>query len=100
MRLTQNEVAAILACANRHFGEGATVRLFGSRLNDRRRGGDIDLHVETPHAHLARLDVELAFLQDLKDRIGDQKIDLVVRRVGEPGVTVDAVARHDGLVLS
>lgn len=100
MRLTSEEIAAIRDCAARHFGEGSTVRLFGSRIDDRRRGGDIDLHIETPHPDRARLEAELAFLEDLKDRIGDQKIDLVVRRFGEQGVSVDAVARREGLVIS
>lgn len=47
MRLTQRETAVIREAANRCFGPEAVVRLFGSRLDDRKRGGDIDLYVET-----------------------------------------------------
>ena len=46
MRLTPTEIAAIKAAARDAFGETVVVRLFGSRVDDHRRGGDIDLHVE------------------------------------------------------
>lgn len=46
MRLTGEEVAAIKASAREAFGASAVVRLFGSRIHDHLRGGDIDLHIE------------------------------------------------------
>ena len=50
MRLTPDEAAAIGRAAREAFGPDAIVRLFGSRLDDARRGGDIDLHVQVPAA--------------------------------------------------
>ena len=44
MRLTSAEVSAIKAAARSAFGDTAVVRLFGSRVDDGARGGDIDLH--------------------------------------------------------
>src|SRR5512144_3002065 len=46
MRLDPSEITAITATAAQVFGPSATVRLFGSRVDDRRRGGDIDLYIE------------------------------------------------------
>ncbi len=46
MRLTAEESAAIKSAAAQAFGSGAVVRLFGSRVHDHLRGGDIDLRVE------------------------------------------------------
>ena len=47
MRLTDGEREVIAVQARRCFGSGATVTLFGSRVDDTRRGGDIDLLVRT-----------------------------------------------------
>lgn len=47
MRLTSNEVEIILHSAREIYGEGVRVYLFGSRTDDARRGGDIDLLVRT-----------------------------------------------------
>lgn len=48
MRLTIDQTRVILQCVQRQFGADARVMLFGSRLDDSARGGDIDLLVETP----------------------------------------------------
>lgn len=47
MRLSQEQIASILEVVKQLAGEDATVYLFGSRLNDRAKGGDVDLLIET-----------------------------------------------------
>ncbi len=49
MRLSDNERSAIRAAVAKRFGVQARVLLFGSRVDDSRRGDDIDLLVEVPH---------------------------------------------------
>lgn len=46
MRLDSQHIAAIKRLAVEQFGAGARVRLFGSRVDDAARGGDVDLLVE------------------------------------------------------
>jgi predicted nucleotidyltransferase len=99
MRLTPHETRAIRACAARHFGEGAKVRVFGSRVDDTRRGGDIDLHVEAETPELASLANELHFLDELKSLIGDQKVDLVVRPPRYSPRAIDLIAIQTGIEL-
>ncbi|WP_218011545.1 nucleotidyltransferase domain-containing protein [Azohydromonas lata] len=48
MRLAPHQTQAILRCLRQHYGADAQVLLFGSRLDDTARGGDVDLLVETP----------------------------------------------------
>ncbi|SDY63996.1 nucleotidyltransferase domain-containing protein [Nitrosomonas sp. Nm58] len=43
MRLTQNQVMTIRQAVAGIFGAGAQAWLFGSRVNNSKRGGDIDL---------------------------------------------------------
>jgi hypothetical protein len=47
LRLSEQERAVIRGCVEEAFGPNAWVFLFGSRLDDSKRGGDIDLHIET-----------------------------------------------------
>lgn len=47
MRLTQDQIKTILETTHDIVGHDARVIVFGSRLDDRRRGGDLDLVVET-----------------------------------------------------
>ena len=48
MRLSQDQIAAIHEAVAEVFGNGAQVWLFGSRVDDSKRGGDIDLLLELP----------------------------------------------------
>lgn len=99
MRLTPDEIAAIKACAARHFGAGATVRLFGSRVHDHLRGGDIDLHVIAEAAEQVDRHHEGRFRRDLEDRIGDRRVDLLLLAPGEPFQPIDHIAVNEGVVL-
>lgn len=42
MRLQSKEIQTIIQIAKDIYGETVQVYLFGSRLNDEKRGGDID----------------------------------------------------------
>lgn len=76
MRLTPHERALIRELGLRHFG--TVPRLFGSRLDDTRGGGDIDLLVATqlPAAEAARRRLDL--LADLWIALGERKIDILL----------------------
>jgi predicted nucleotidyltransferase len=99
MRLTPREADAIRECARRHFGERCVVRLFGSRVDDAARGGDIDLHIEAQSPQQASLARELEFKNELKELIGDQRIDVVVRPPRYQARTIDEIALDTGVRL-
>ncbi len=46
MRLTDQERRTIVEAVTAEFGPTVTLRLFGSRLDDAQRGGDIDLFID------------------------------------------------------
>ena len=99
MRLTPHQIEAIRSCARTHFGEGAVVRLFGSRVRDDLRGGDIDLHITTETADRASPDRDLRFRKDLAGRIGDQKNDVLVNGPQGPQRPIEHIAVLTGVIL-
>lgn len=78
MRLSQQTQQIIRDTVREIFGVDADVKLFGSRVNDDARGGDIDLLVELPSvsAEVERKTMQL--IARLQMRIGDQPIDVLV----------------------
>ncbi len=98
MRLTDHEVAAIKAAARLTFGPDAVVRLFGSRVKDRLRGGDIDLHFAVAEG---QDDYRKAaeFKWRLFERIDEQKVDVVLHSDGQPLEAIDVIAMDEGIVL-
>lgn len=103
MRLTTQQQRTILDAARRAFGPDACVRLFGSRINDDKRGGDFDLYVETSIANADELvRSRLAFLAELDDSpaLSGEKVDVVLRSpLHRQERSIDRVARQEGLIL-
>ncbi len=79
MRLTESQIKAILQIFTKYFLKEDKIWLFGSRVNDIKKGGDIDLYIETNYDDLLFIaKKELEFLAALKKTIGDQKIDIII----------------------
>jgi predicted nucleotidyltransferase len=101
MRLTPHEHQVIKQSASACFGEQAEVRLFGSRADDARRGGDIDLLIDTPLTDLAVIaQAHVRFVAKLYAQLGEQKIDVLIdyphRQIDLP---IYGIARQQGVVL-
>lgn len=96
MRLSDQERRIIRNAAEEIFGPDARVMLFGSRVDDARRGGDIDLFVETPDTAdiLAK---KMRFAVQLQMRLGEQKIDIVVAT--DPSRLIEQEARRTGVAI-
>jgi predicted nucleotidyltransferase len=80
MRLSSEALSDIIDVLNAHLIlSNAELKLFGSRVNDQAKGGDIDLLVVFPNTltYEHALEKKLMILVDLKQKLGDQKIDLI-----------------------
>ena len=77
MRLSPFQIDTINKLARKHFGEKTTVYLFGSRTDDSKQGGDIDLFINTPNEAALTIEAKIHFLAALKTKIGNRKIDVV-----------------------
>ncbi len=60
------------------LGSDVVIRLFGSRVDDTQKGGDIDLLIETQHALTNRFDVESKLAARLYIRLGGRKVDVLL----------------------
>jgi predicted nucleotidyltransferase len=99
MRLTVDEVATIRRLVAEAYGPGAEIWLFGSQLDPRRKGGDIDLLVEVPEAAPADLRRELRVQVELEEGLGGRKVDLIVHRRGTEEGPFVRIAKREGLRL-
>lgn len=81
MRLTQEERTAIREAVQKILPSGKAY-LFGSRVDDDKRGGDIDLLILADGAvpRTTRWDL----IHELEDRLGEQKIDIVCENKNRP----------------
>ena len=95
MRLAADEVRSIREEVARRDRE-AEIWLFGSRTDDARRGGDIDLLVVSERIGFAE---ELGLKAAILDRIGWQHLDLIVRRRARLGEPIAVAARSSGVRL-
>lgn len=80
MRLRPNEIQAIAQAAKEALPPGTGVFLFGSRLDDQARGGDIDLLVEppTPWSPQQIVDRRTQFVATLYRLLEEQRIDVLI----------------------
>jgi len=99
MRLSEVERRAIVTIAREVIGGDVQVRLFGSRADDRARGGDIDLMVETDRALPDRLQQELRLGVQLERALGGRRVDLLLVDPTVPLQPVHRVARREGVAL-
>src|SRR3989337_108908 len=97
MRLSQQTQQIVRDTVREVFGLEAKVKLFGSRINDDARGGDIDLLVELPSitAEIERKTMQLTARLQL--RIGDQPIDVLVIDPSTPRSAIHEQALRTGV---
>ncbi len=98
MRLTSVEIDAIRHAACEVFGNAARVRVFGSRVRDDLRGGDLDLFVEVEEG-----DASIANEQRLRDLIApvldDLRTDIILHERGRSLTPIEQIALRDGVLL-
>ncbi len=96
MRLTPAEVDIIRSTAKIVYKD-ARIWLFGSRIDDRKKGGDIDLFVDTTGT--ATLKDKLRFLVLLERKGISRKIDLIIKSPNLENRSIFDTARKTGILL-
>jgi hypothetical protein len=82
IRLTTHDISKLKDAFVEYFTEDDSLWVFGSRVDLNKKGGDIDLYIETTiEDYDIAIDKKLAFSSKLKRLIGDQKIDIILNHI-------------------
>ena len=101
MRLSKSEIEIIKSVSAEVWGINTTIYLFGSRVDDSKKGGDIDLYVnldQEPTSQTIMLQ-KAEFLAKLDFLLGEQKIDLLVRTNYNKQLPIIKTALKTGVAL-
>ncbi len=96
VRLNDTQLAAIRRILHEQFGESARIILFGSRISPERRGGDVDLCVETDHG--VSLLEQARIVMRLQDALG-LDVDLIVKTPAYDPGPIYRIAQLTGIRL-
>lgn len=106
IRLLPAEIEGIAAACEEVFeknqipSDGIKLLLYGSRTDIKRKGGDIDLLLEVPSLYFSSCqNLQLRLLSTIKEKIGDQKIDLLIRNQNARLTTFEKIALKNKKLL-
>jgi len=89
MRISKNYINIFKEKFSEFFGEGE-IYLFGSRVDDNKKGGDIDLYLKVKN-HSNLFEKKIKFLSRVKRELGEQKIDIIFNEDKNRLIEVEAL---------
>lgn len=99
MRLTEQQRHLILASVQQVLGDGVTTKLFGSRVDDQAKGGDIDLYVSSV-APISQPAYCIAMIQAKIMRVlGERKVDVLLDAPNLERQEIHRIAEQQGVLL-
>jgi hypothetical protein len=99
VRLKPWEIEIIQIAFRSAFPKGDHLWLFGSRVDLVKKGGDIDLYIETQELDVKKLNsYQNDLYKNLLMGLGEQKIDVVVK-FGEAELLIYQEAKANGVQL-
>lgn len=96
MRLTREQTRFIVESIHRQLGSQARVLVYGSRLDDKARGGDLDLLIESDELPplLMRADLKLELETGLS-----MPVDVLTMKRGAAPTAFQRIARANAVPL-
>ena len=96
MRVSKNEINIIKTNILEYI-QDAKIILFGSRVDDHKRGGDIDIFVQTKRQ--ITLQEQVTILANIELSGVLRKVDLVVKMPNSKEQTIFKTALQEGIIL-
>ena len=99
MRLTQEQIILIRNTTVGVFGDRARVILFGSRVNDAAKGGDVDLIIEVPEAVSEPALLSARVASRVSRAMNGRKVDVVLKAPNLLAQPIHEIAARSGVAL-
>jgi len=99
MRLSVAQQRQIKQAVTEVCGGDVIVKVFGSRLDDNKKGGDIDLLIQLSDRVTQPALLCAQIQAKIMRKIGEQKIDVLLAAPDLPRLPVHDVAETEGVVL-
>jgi predicted nucleotidyltransferase len=99
MRLNHDQIQIIKQTVELSLGKDASVRLFGSRLDDKAKGGDVDLHISLARPVASTVVATSQLAARLERKLDGRKVDVRLWTPDQEMMPVDLVALRTGISL-
>ncbi len=99
MRLTSEQIGKIREIVHRQAGARTEVRLFGSRLDDNARGGDVDLYVELADEVDEPAMLAARIAAQVSRQMRGRKVDVLLAAPNLKRLPIHDVAHREGRLL-
>jgi predicted nucleotidyltransferase len=97
MRLTPAQIATIQSTAQAVLGGDAQVWLYGSRLDDQRKGGDIDLLIESSQKASIMNRAKIKYQVETALQL---PVDILMVQTGQAASPFETIARKRAVSLT
>lgn len=99
MRLTPAQIDTIKSTTQAVLGEGAQVTLFGSRVDDQARGGDVDLMIEVHQTLQEPALIAARIASQISRAMHGRKVDVLLKAPNLLEKPIHHIARQQGVAL-
>lgn len=96
MRVSDNEIS-IIKNSIRKYSDDASIFLFGSRTDDKKKGGDIDIFIDTNTP--ISLKEKIKILTDIEISGLLRKVDLIIKNPNSSDQPIYTTAKKEGILL-
>ena len=99
MRLTPSQIDTIKSTTQVVLGEGAQVTLFGSRVDDQAKGGDVDLMIEVHQTLQEPALIAARIASQISHAMHGRKVDVLLKAPNLLEQPIHRIARQQGVAL-
>ena len=99
MRLTSAQIDTIKSTVQAVLGEGVQVTLFGSRVDDTLKGGDVDLMVAVDQAVAEPALMAARVASRIERAMDGRKVDVVLKAPNLLELPIHRIAEQEGVRL-